>query len=76
MAALIAFDKYRHNSAEAGAKYILTALFSSALLLFGLSMIYGSAGTLYFDDLPAHVCCRNNAEPAAAFRKMLKIIDD
>ena len=24
----------------------------------------------------AHVCCRNNAEPAAAFRKMLKIIDD
>ena len=39
MAALIAFDKYRHNSAEAGAKYILTALFSSALLLFGLSMM-------------------------------------
>ena len=55
MAALIAFDKYRHHSAEAGAKYILTALFSSALLLFGLSMIYGSAGTLYFDDLPAHI---------------------
>ena len=55
MAALIAFDKYRHNSAEAGAKYILTALFSSALLLFGLSMIYGSAGTLYFDDLLAHI---------------------
>ena len=25
------------------------------LLLFGLSMIYGSAGTLYFDDLPAHI---------------------
>ena len=52
---LKAFDKYRHNSSEAGAKYILTALFSSALLLFGLSMIYGSAGTLYFDDLPAHI---------------------
>ena len=29
--------------------------FSSALLLFGLSMSYGSAGTLYFDDLPAHI---------------------
>ena len=55
MAALIAFDKYRHHSAEAGAKYILTALFSSALLLFGLSMIYGTTGTLYFDDLPAHI---------------------
>ena len=55
MAALVAFDKYRHHSAEAGAKYILTALFSSALLLFGLSMIYGTCGTLYFDDLPAHI---------------------
>ncbi|WP_294629189.1 NADH-quinone oxidoreductase subunit N [uncultured Bacteroides sp.] len=55
LAALIAFDKYRHHSAEAGAKFILTALFSSALLLFGLSMIYGSTGTLYFDDLPARI---------------------
>ena len=51
MAALVAFDKYRHNSAEAGAKYILTAMFSSALLLFGLSLIYGATGTLYFDDM-------------------------
>lgn len=55
MAALVAFDKYRHHSAEAGAKYILTALFSSALLLYGLSMIYGTSGTLYFSDLPAHI---------------------
>ena len=52
MAALIAFDKYRHQSAEAGAKYILTAMFSSALLLFGLSLIYGTTGTLYFEDPP------------------------
>ena len=48
MAALVAFDKYRHHSAEAGAKYILTALFSSGLLLYGISLIYGSVGTLYF----------------------------
>lgn len=55
MAALVAFDKYRHHSAEAGAKYILTALFSSGLLLYGLSLIYGTVGTLYFDDIPAHL---------------------
>ena len=29
MACLVAFDKYRHNSAEAGAKFILSALFAS-----------------------------------------------
>lgn len=55
MAALVAFDKYRHHSAEAGAKYILTALFSSGLLLYGLSLIYGTTGTLYFNDLPARI---------------------
>ena len=51
MAALIAFDKYTHNSAEAGAKYMFTAVFSSAVMLFGLSLLYGSVGTLYFTDM-------------------------
>ena len=55
MAALVAFDKYRHHSAEAGAKYIITALFSSGLLLYGLSLIYGTVGTLYFADIPARL---------------------
>lgn len=55
MACLIAFDKYRHNSAEAGAKYILCALFSSGLMLYGISFIYGACGTLYFDDVMAQI---------------------
>ena len=55
MAALVAFDKYRHHSAEAGAKYILTALFASGLLLYGISLIYGTVGTLYFNDVPAYL---------------------
>lgn len=55
MAALVAFDKYRHHSAEAGAKYILTTLFASGLMLYGISLIYGSVGTLYFTDIPTHL---------------------
>lgn len=55
MTALVAFDKWRSTSAEAGAKYILVALFSSSLLLYGISMIYGATGTLYFDDLAARL---------------------
>ena len=51
MACLVAFDKYRRCSAEAGAKYILCALFSSGLMLFGISFLYGTTGTLYFDDM-------------------------
>ena len=52
MACLVALDKYRHHSAEAGAKFILSSMFSSALLLYGLSLIYGTCGTLYFSDVP------------------------
>ena len=51
MAALIAYDKYRYESAEAGAKFILLALFSSALLLYGVSFIYGATGSLYFSEI-------------------------
>ena len=51
MTALVAYDKKQYESAEAGAKYILLALFSSALLLYGVSLIYGVTGTLYFDQM-------------------------
>lgn len=51
MACLVAFDKYRHHSAEAGAKFILTATFSSGVMLYGISFLYGATGTLYFNDM-------------------------
>ena len=51
MACLVAFDNYRHNSAEAGAKFILTATFSSGVMIYGISLLYAACGTLYFDDI-------------------------
>lgn len=51
MACLVAFDKYRNNSAEAGAKFILTATFSSGVMLYGLTFIYADAGSLYFSEV-------------------------
>ena len=53
MACLVAFDKFRQNSAEGAAKFVLTATFSSGVMLYGLSFIYAAAGTLYFDDVAA-----------------------
>ena len=53
MACMVAFDKYKHHSAEAGAKYILSAMFSSGLMMFGISFVYGTTGTLYFSDVVA-----------------------
>lgn len=51
MATLVAFNKFNHKSAEAGAKYIMSSVFASGLSIFGLSLIYGTTGTLYFDDI-------------------------
>ena len=55
MACLVALDKFRHNSAEAGAKFILSSMFSSGLMLYGLSLIYGTCGTTYFSDVVPHL---------------------
>jgi NADH-quinone oxidoreductase subunit N len=51
MACLVAFDKLKRQSAEGAAKFILTAVFSSGIMLYGISFIYGAMGTLYFDDI-------------------------
>ena len=55
MACLVAFDKYRHNSSEAGATSILTATFSRGVMLYGISFLYAATGTLYFDDVMANI---------------------
>ncbi len=51
LACAVAFDIYRNDSAEAAAKFILTATFSSGVMLYGISFLYGEFGTLYFADI-------------------------
>lgn len=51
LAAMVALDKNRYESHEAAVKYILTACFSSAVFMMGLSFIYGLTGSLYFEDI-------------------------
>jgi NADH-quinone oxidoreductase subunit N len=51
VASLAAFERYKNKSAEAGIKLILMSALSSGILLYGLSMIYGTTGTLYFHEV-------------------------
>lgn len=51
IAALAAYDRYSNKSAEAGIKLILISALSSGILLYGLSMIFGTTGTLYFKEV-------------------------
>ncbi|MCM1137725.1 MAG: NADH-quinone oxidoreductase subunit N [Muribaculum sp.] len=55
LCALVAFNKNHYESHEAAIKYVLTAVFSSAILLMGLSFVYGLCGTLYYDGIAVMV---------------------
>jgi NADH-quinone oxidoreductase subunit N len=51
LATLAAFERFKEKSAEAGVKLIFTSALSSGILLYGLSMIYGTTGTVYFSEV-------------------------
>lgn len=55
VAAMANFDLDRKRSSEAAMKMILTSAFSSGILLFGISLIYGATGTISFSELPQHL---------------------
>lgn len=46
-----AFEKARRRSAEGGLKYFIYGSVSSALFLFGLSLVYGLTGSTQFDAI-------------------------
>jgi NADH-quinone oxidoreductase subunit N len=48
LAALSSFDLEKRRSSEAAMKFILSSAFASALLLLGISLLYGATGTLDF----------------------------
>jgi len=55
LAALVAYNLKEMKSIEAGAKFILLAALSSGIMLFGISLIYGSSGSIYYADVIGHM---------------------
>jgi len=53
VAAMANFDLQKRQSSEAAMKMILTSAFSSGILLFGISLVYGATGTISFEAMPA-----------------------
>ncbi len=51
IAALANFDLKKKQSSESAMKLIMSSAFSSAFLLFGISFIYGSVGSLDFAEI-------------------------
>ena len=60
---LVAYERYNHKSNESGIKYILLGAFSSAIILFGISQIYGLLGVTKFDDIGAQLIVMSEMSP-------------
>ena len=52
VAAMANFDLDKKSSSESAMKMILSSAFSSGILLFGISLLYGATGTIRFSELP------------------------
>ena len=59
VAALAAFDILKRESGEAGIKFILSAALASGVSLFGISMLYATTGSIYFEDITAVITGSN-----------------
>jgi NADH-quinone oxidoreductase subunit N len=55
LAALANFDLHKRQSSEAAMKLIISSAFSSAILLFGVSILYGTTGSLSFYEISQHI---------------------
>ena len=51
VAALAAFETSKRISSESGIKLILSAALASGVSLFGISMLYATTGSIYFNDI-------------------------
>jgi NADH-quinone oxidoreductase subunit N len=67
LAAAANFDLTKRKSSEAAFKLIISSAFSSGLLLFGISLIYGTTGTLIFSELTQHI----SSDPLKVFAFIL-----
>lgn len=55
VAAMANFDLEKKISSEGAMKMILSSAFSSGILLFGISLLYGATGTIQFAEIPAQL---------------------
>lgn len=64
---LASYRRHDERSAEAGLKYFVLGGLASGILLYGISLLYGFAGTTYFSGLAAAFAGPNGANLGLLF---------
>jgi NADH-quinone oxidoreductase subunit N len=71
---LVSFAKMDAKSNEGGMKYMLLGAFSSALFLYGLSLIYGVSGSTSYADINAALAAGTSSFSVAMLMGLVLII--
>lgn len=61
---LAASNKRDINSNEAGFKYLIMGAFASAVLLFGIALIYGATGSFDIHEIRSYIASNNSSMPS------------
>lgn len=70
---LIGFAKADGRSGEASLKYLLLVLVSTAILLYGITLIYGSLGTSTIAEIGRLLAAQKDLSPALALGMVLLV---
>ena len=71
---LVGFLKRDTLANEASLKYILLGAFASAMLLYGISLVYGITGTTYYDGIAEGLASRGNDTDAATLVALMLVL--
>ncbi|MCZ7577822.1 MAG: NADH-quinone oxidoreductase subunit N [Dehalococcoidia bacterium] len=71
---LVGYLKRDNLSSEASLKYILLGAFSSAMFLYGMSLIYGVTGTTYYEGIAEGLTARGSGTDPAVIVGMMLIL--
>ncbi len=69
--ALVGYAKRDPSSGEAALKYVLLVLVSTAVLLYGMSLIYGALGTSTLSEIAASLAREKTIDPIVAMGLVL-----
>jgi NADH-quinone oxidoreductase subunit N len=72
--ALVALRRYDGRSSEAGVKMFLVSVVSTAVMLFGISLVYGATGSLFLDRISAELATPSPLESVAGVGVVLVLV--
>ncbi|RSM84995.1 NADH-quinone oxidoreductase subunit N [Kibdelosporangium aridum] len=72
--ALVALRRYDGRSSEAGVKMFLVSVVSTAVMLFGISLVYGATGSLFLDRIGAVLATPSPLESVAGVGVVLVLV--